>query len=362
MTDHFEKKVSFVNNVTAHHNATFPPNSNTPSVPSIEALKLDSVEEDAPVDESAPSIEDNFEIRTDLSMRTIELDSTPQFDGIGPTEYEIAMDDDWGGGSCITYGSPVEIHIYEKVKNQPVGCDLNMKDFLQLRVNSLPTKQPPIKPPPPSKTRQSPINLDQSVVCTKFKKLEFKNFNVVPKSMVAQNNTHTVKVTAKFDKTPSVSGGPLLKKYIFEEFHFHWGMNNRCGSDHLYFNHAFPMEVHFVCRREDLSLTDALKTFDGLTVVGYFLYLCEHPNKGLTFITEHTDKIKSNKETAITPFPLFDLAQSFDRHYYTYSGSLTADPFEECVNWINSTLALPVSQEQLDAFRKIAQGDRKSVV
>lgn len=34
------------------------------------------------------------------------------------------------------------------------------------------------------------------------------------------------------NEIPFISGGPLQSQYIFNQLHFHWGINNQEGSEH----------------------------------------------------------------------------------------------------------------------------------
>ena len=40
-----------------------------------------------------------------------------------------------------------------------------------------------------------------------------------------------------------VSGGGLDGEYCVEQFHFHWGSVDACGSEHTINHQAFPLEV-----------------------------------------------------------------------------------------------------------------------
>ena len=43
--------------------------------------------------------------------------------------------------------------------------------------------------------------------------------------------------------TIELSGGPLAKKYKFEQFHFHWGDKDSEGSEHRLNGNMYPAEV-----------------------------------------------------------------------------------------------------------------------
>lgn len=40
-----------------------------------------------------------------------------------------------------------------------------------------------------------------------------------------------VQMTLEMDQKPQISGGPLVGKYEFVQLHFHWGSNDREGSE-----------------------------------------------------------------------------------------------------------------------------------
>lgn len=62
--------------------------------------------------------------------------------------------------------------------------------------------------------------------------------------------------------------------YTFEELHFHWGDDERFGSEHRVDNKAFAMEMHCLHQRSDISFEKAVITPNGLAVVAYFFEVC----------------------------------------------------------------------------------------
>lgn len=69
---------------------------------------------------------------------------------------------------------------------------------------------------------------------------------------------------------PMVSGGPLNDTYVFQQLHFHWGENDKIGSEDLINNHSFSMELHAVFWKKSYnSSEEAMKHSDGLTVLAY---------------------------------------------------------------------------------------------
>ena len=68
-----------------------------------------------------------------------------------------------------------------------------------------------------------------------------------------------------------LSGGPLSGIYTFEQLHFHWGENDREGSEDLINNHSFAMELHAVFYKDEYGSVDsAIAHSDGLAVLAFF--------------------------------------------------------------------------------------------
>lgn len=93
-----------------------------------------------------------------------------------------------------------------------------------------------------------------------------------------------------------VSDGGLTGVYTVQQFHFHWGTETSDGSEHLVDSRRFPMEVdlscikmmllksslkfsyqsclfqmHIVCIKKGMDISEALTHNDGLAVLGFFI-------------------------------------------------------------------------------------------
>lgn len=68
-----------------------------------------------------------------------------------------------------------------------------------------------------------------------------------------------------------ISGGPLRGSYLWEQLHFHWGQDDKEGSEDLINNHSFALELHAVFFKKEYGhLNNATKYSDGLAVLAYF--------------------------------------------------------------------------------------------
>ncbi|NXS22948.1 CAH4 anhydrase, partial [Mystacornis crossleyi] len=136
-----------------------------------------------------------------------------------------------------------------------------------------------------SGNKQSPVNIvTRNVVYDKsLKALTFEGYDVKGSAKWdVENNGHTgkccptcwFKVTLK--TSPKVGGGGLRRRYKAVEFHLHWGVpsepQNIPGSEHSIDGEKYPMELHVVHIREDVSdVTQAKETPDGLAVLAFFV-------------------------------------------------------------------------------------------
>lgn len=152
----------------------------------------------------------------------------------------------------------------------------------------------------------------------------------------------------------TLSGGPLSHEYQLAQYHCHWGENDHVGSEHLVNGQSYGAEIHFVNWNTKYgSFNEALKYGDGLAVLGVFLKVGKE-NPELNKLCELTCDIKHKEEcvpfkNTLDPNKLLPEKGA----YYTYLGSLTTPPCNECVIWIVFVDPIEVSHEQLESFREM---------
>ncbi|XP_025931600.1 carbonic anhydrase 3-like isoform X4 [Apteryx rowi] len=95
------------------------------------------------------------------------------------------------------------------------------------------------------------------------------------------------------------------------------------------------------------NFAGALKQPDGVAVVGIFLKVGTTPKPEIKRILEEIDNIKTKGKEA--PFQHFDPSILFpkSRDYWTYHGSFTTPPCEECITWILLREPIEVSPDQV---------------
>lgn len=204
--------------------------------------------------------------------------------------------------------------------------------------------------------RQSPVNIEKKSVENKhLEPFVFTKFDDKHAIEYIINTGHTVKCILK-PNTVEISGGGLGHVYSTLQFHFHWGSNDSDGSEHTVDLHRYPMEMHIVNKRKDLTLDEAIKTPEGLAVLGFFIEEKDGTKSssgsgnhetgntgsnssemdGWEKLTHYLSSIRNiGSQVGVTEeISIDDLLGSVNRKkFYRYNGSLTTPQCNEVVVW-----------------------------
>ncbi|PIQ10150.1 MAG: carbonic anhydrase [Ignavibacteriales bacterium CG18_big_fil_WC_8_21_14_2_50_31_20] len=185
---------------------------------------------------------------------------------------------------------------------------------------------------------QSPINIitNEGIVDSNLLALEI-NYISTPVNIV--NNGHTIQFNVSGNNTISISD----KDYKLLQFHFH------AKSEHTMNGNHYPIEVHFV---NQYSSSD-------YSVIGVMFEegeINELLTEFLPIFPESKGEYNSEK--------IIDLKKLFPNNlsYYNYNGSLTTPPCSEVVNWIVLKNTIEASNEQIEKFSKILNGNYRPIM
>ncbi|CAN9509080.1 unnamed protein product [Ophioblennius macclurei] len=194
--------------------------------------------------------------------------------------------------------------------------------------------------------------------------------------------TFSVKCVLK-DESVEVSGGGLGHVYTTLQFHFHWGSRDSDGSEHTMDSKRYPMEMHIVTKRKDLTLDQAKVTPNGLAVLGFFIE-SKHSSKSSGGSSGHGDashdstsssssdmdawkKLTSylsaiqniSSQTDVTAeISIDDLLGDVKRdEYYRYNGSLTTPTCNEAVVWTVFKNSVKMDEDLMKMFPTYAHYD-----
>lgn len=175
--------------------------------------------------------------------------------------------------------------------------------------------------------RQSPID----ITTTRPQPLPALNFAYSAAPLQIADDGHTVRV--RFNNASHLQIGQL--RYTLQQFHFHTPGGDRIAGE------EFPMAAHLLHKSPSGQL---------LAVVVLFRIGAENPllNTLLPLIPQHADGDHKVPNTTVDAAALLPR----QRGYYRYSGSLTAPPCTEGVDWIVLKQPLELSQAQLARYRQ----------
>lgn len=210
---------------------------------------------------------------------------------------------------------------------------------------------------------QSPIllNTSSALLVNRKRPLRLDGQTNLPQTILLQNDGHSAKFTYNWRNgdRPVLHGGPLRTKYLFDQFHFHWGVNSTVGSEHVYDYQRYPMEIHLVFYNGLYgSFQEAREQVDGIAVVGLFYEIYQHSaseqlNTWTRFLRNVIVPDTEFTIPFIDTFPLYEVIGDVEWPYFTYEGSLTTPPCLETVTWIVSTKPLLVTEREMRQFRRL---------
>ncbi len=175
--------------------------------------------------------------------------------------------------------------------------------------------------------RQAPID----ITTTSKRPLPALEFDYRPAALKIADDGHTVRV--RFDKGSGLRIGK--EHYALQQFHFHTPGGDKIGGE------EFPMAAHLLHKSASGQL---------LAVVVLFRSGADNALMGslLPHIPARQDGDHRHPDVSVTAADLLPPS----RGYYRYTGSLTAPPCTEGVEWVVMKQPLQVSPAQLAAYRK----------
>jgi len=167
------------------------------------------------------------------------------------------------------------------------------------------------------------------------------------------NNGHTITIQVDGARS-SLTGGPIVGEFKLAQFHFHWGADNNCGSEHTLDGRCYPAEVHLVHYNTFYGdIGNAVDKPDGLCVLGAFIELGRE-HKGAKELLELLPRSCSCKGCEVDIDSVDPATFLPDTHdFFTYRGSLTTPPLFESVQWVNFLKPIEFSEGQLAALRNL---------
>jgi len=216
-------------------------------------------------------------------------------------------------------------------------------------------------------THQSPISIwlnDLSIEAYSKKNdgILLHHYDSILRNATMVNNGHSVVVRIPPEYHLTLSGGHLPDKYKLVQLHFHWGDNDKVGSEHTIGNSPYPLELHLVHVNMETNQPEA--------VLGIFYQIVDSEstddkysrfmNIQLEGFVKQFQKVKFGKTlTQMDDYVrVSDLLPRNRDDYIYYNGSLTTPPCSEGLHWTIFTQVQNVTKYQIEQFRQL-RGDSR---
>lgn len=205
--------------------------------------------------------------------------------------------------------------------------------------------------------RQSPIDIIKNNTKTMPDKLGFYNYKYLPSSFKILNNGHSAIIQLMgMEKMPYVRLNSHKSRFVLDSFHFHWGQAGSNGSEHTIDGQRYPLEMHLVhINNKYKSLTEAREYFNGVIVLSILFEMSGDDNPNYSTLIQSLSDVKpeGSQSTIKQNLLLSSLLPKQIDGLYAYKGSLTTPPCSESVTWFIVENQVPISDSQVERFRKL---------
>uniref|UniRef100_A0A6P6YK11 Carbonic anhydrase n=1 Tax=Dermatophagoides pteronyssinus TaxID=6956 RepID=A0A6P6YK11_DERPT len=211
---------------------------------------------------------------------------------------------------------------------------------------------------------QSPININHNdLILNDSLKIEFHNYNQPSSNYRVTNHGRSVQFDYIGDSimVPMITGSALNgKEFALQQFHFHWGLEPKFGSEHRIDNHIYPIEMHLVHYNHDeyQSFSQALQSRnENVAVLAIFFDIQNQNNPDFDVISEkiqhlqttHTNYSIDLQDRLILQF----LLPKNTRNFYRYHGSFTTPPCTTNVTWLVMNQPNEIGFIQYEKFKDV---------
>lgn len=186
--------------------------------------------------------------------------------------------------------------------------------------------------------------------------LQWIHFDDPPKKIKVTNTGLSLIVSAKWkQERPYLHSGPFIGKYVFSNFHLHWGKNAMEGSEHTIDSVKYPAEMHVVTFKSSyLTQEAALKEQDGCATLVYIFKLQSAPNPEFQAIVNVLQDISQpGTSKKLEPLPITRLTKIFKNDYFYYWGAVSTTKCTHYIQWLITRTPIGISADQVDSLRFI---------
>ncbi|XP_054260890.1 carbonic anhydrase-related protein 10-like isoform X2 [Macrosteles quadrilineatus] len=211
--------------------------------------------------------------------------------------------------------------------------------------------------------RQSPINVEPHKLLfdPHLRHLDIDKHKISG-TLINTGQSLVFRVDRDSKQHVNISGGPLAYRYQFEEFFFHYGIQNQHGSEHRIHGYTFPGEIQLYGFNAELyhNMSEAQHKSQGIVGISLMVQIGDinQPNSDLRIITSTFNKVLyKGSSMPIRYLSLHSLLPD-TTHYMTYEGSTTHPGCWETTVWIIINKPVYITKQEMYALRKLMQGSQ----
>lgn len=203
--------------------------------------------------------------------------------------------------------------------------------------------------------RQSPIDIIEkdALYDHTLTTIFFEVFGPENDTITIVNNGHTVNFEYSQSEAVRIHGGHLDGSFRVGGVHFHWGNDDKTGSEHTLDGKQFAMEMHIVAYDEIRykGVLEASGGVNSIAVLGVLFSTSEKDNPAFEPFISHLQEVTIEEHTTKMPyFPLSSLLPPNPNLYFRYKGSLTTPPCSESVMWTVFKTPQTLSSRQVNSI------------
>ncbi|KAK7582607.1 hypothetical protein V9T40_014052 [Parthenolecanium corni] len=146
----------------------------------------------------------------------------------------------------------------------------------------------------------------------------------------------------------NITGGPLSYKYQFQELQFHFGMQDKFGSEHTINGYSFPAELQLYGYNSQLyqNFSEAATRSQGLVAISLLVQLGDLSNAELRILTDQMEKLKyRGNKLQVRRLSIAELIPDTE-NYITYDGSTSMPACHETVTWLILNKPIYITKQQ----------------
>jgi len=215
---------------------------------------------------------------------------------------------------------------------------------------------------------QSPLNVPFETTNSCVQPLQFIGLLDAQPYATLQNGYRSAVLFTDPNYPVWVHGGGLPADHLYHicGIYFSVGANDSSGSSNQLFNIKYPLEVMIVLATQPLADENDDAETSALAVLSFVVTITYDENPAWRTIVAALDSVEEGgSETDVNIASIGSLLPQYadwTTNYLSYTGTLPWPTCAQGVTWIIYPTAIPLSRQQVAAFRRIKDENGRAIV